>query len=80
MTLRLFPGSILAVPGGLSGEGPENRAERTLATNGGCKGHSERPLAEVISQMPRCAPLRLTQGAACRVPSLRRCQHAFLER
>jgi hypothetical protein len=24
-----------------------------------CKGHSERPLAEVFFQMPRCAPLRL---------------------
>jgi hypothetical protein len=59
-TLRPFPGLILAVAGGLSGEGPENWTERALATNGGCKGHSERPLAEVISQMPRCAPLRLT--------------------
>jgi hypothetical protein len=34
----------------------------TLVTNGVsffAKGHLERPLAEVFSQMPRCAPLRL---------------------
>lgn len=32
------------------------------------KGHPERPLAEVFSEMPRCAPLRLPYMGACGVP------------
>jgi hypothetical protein len=51
-----------------------------VATNGVAKGHSERPLAEVFSQMP---PLRATSsatGGACRMPFLTSCQHAYIER
>ncbi len=72
----------ILIPGGLSGEGrQENQAECTLAGQTKyAKGHSERPLAEVFSQMPRCAPLRLPLGGACQVPLLRHCQHADVER
>ena len=41
------------------GEGRETERSVFRATNGVAKGHPERPLAEVFSQMPRCAPLRL---------------------
>jgi hypothetical protein len=35
-----------------------------LGQTGYAMGHVERPLAEVFSVMPRCAPLRLPQGEA----------------
>jgi hypothetical protein len=81
--VQLRPASllILRLRTGLSGEGRREAGRScTLTAVEKCKGHSERPLAEVFSQMPRCAPLRLILGEACRVPSLRYCQHEWLER
>src|SRR5271170_3078333 len=54
---------ILTFPGGTSGEGREQGAEPALVIQrSNAMGHSEIPLAEVFSQMPRCAPLRLSSG------------------
>ena len=66
----------------ISGEGRQEtkRSAYLLGQTGYAMGHVERPLAEVFSGMPRCAPLRLPQGEASGGPFSRPCQHALGER
>ena len=64
----------------VNGDGNGSSAGVQSWGGGKCNGAFGRPLAEVVPEMPRCAPLRLLEDEQVGCHLLRPCQCALIER